>query len=153
MSYLALQNAWTSVIQPPTGVLGVGLNATMTTLQKISAVNNWTVAGTVPATITISGSQILNCINYPEFVAITTASLQTQIMALCAVPSILGGSANTTHMGPGLLLAAFTTGSQTIAALTVLASAQPWWSTPSASGGGGFSSPVSLVDTSVAGLS
>ena len=152
MSYLALQNAWTSAVQPPVGILGTGLNGTMTTQQKITAINGWVVSATIPSTIEVTGTQLLNCINYPEFAAIATTSLQANLLALCNNPGLLiGGTANTTHIAAGLFLAAFTTGSQTIAALAALAQAQLWWATPVANGGAGLSAPVSPQDLIAAG--
>lgn len=149
-SYVLLQNAWTSATQPPTGVVGTGLNATMTTLQKLNSVNGWTIVGAVPLSFNTTGIALLNCINWPEFNAIATAALQTRLMELCAVQGpILGGSGNTTHFAPGLFLAAFTVGSQTIAALTALAQANvtPWWQA------NGFSSQFTQADATLAGLS
>lgn len=154
MSYYdALIAAWNSTTQPPVGVLGSALVSTMTTVQKITVVNAWTVSGSVPTTIYVTGTQIANCINFTEFNALSTTK-QASILTLCTIPgALLGGSGNTTHIAPGLIIANFTTGSQTIAALTALASATTWWSAPVASGGGGLSSPVTLTDTGIAGLS
>lgn len=154
MSYLALQNAWTSAVQPPAGVLGTGLNATMTTAQKISTVNSWTITGSVPASFTTTGPALLNCINWPEFAAISTAFLQSAILAVCNNPGpILGGSANTTHFAPGLFLASFTVGSNTISALIALAQSTvtPWWQASVANNGAGLSAPITPSDLIAAG--
>jgi hypothetical protein len=147
--YTILQNAWTSVTQPPAGVIGTGLTSTMTTDQKLTSVNGWVVAGTIPVSFFTNGAALLNSINWPEFNAIATASLQTQLIALCNNPGpILGGSGNTTNFAPGIFLAAFTTGSKTIASLTALAKSTitPWWQS------NGYPSPFNQADTTLAGL-
>lgn len=150
--YTALIAAWNSTTQPPVGVLGTALNATMTTVQKINVVNAWTVSGSVPASIFVNGNQVANCINFPEFNALSTTA-QNLVLMMCAIPGqLLGGSANTTKLVPGIIIANFTAGSQTIAALTALASATTWWSTAVANGGAGLNSPVTLTDTGIAGL-
>lgn len=149
--YDALIAAWNGATQPPTGVTGTGLNGGMTTAQKIAAVNGWTKTGTVPTVLNVTGAQVLNCINWTEFAALT-ATQQSQLLALCAVPgSLLGGSSNTAQMVDGMLLAFFTNhAGATITALTALAqgSVTPWWQT-----GAGLSGPVSAADTTAAGLS
>jgi len=151
--YDALIAAWNSTTQPPVGVLGSALVSTMTTVQKIAVVNAWTVSGTVPTSFLTTGAAIANCINFTEFNALSTTK-QLNILTLCSIQgALLGGSGNTTRIAPGLIIANFTAGSQTIAALTALASATSWWLTPVANGGGGLSSPVSLADAGAAGLS
>lgn len=150
--YTALINAWNGATQPPVGVTGTGLTGGMSTQQKIDAVNGWTVTGTVPATLFVTGAQLLNCVNYAEFKALTAAQ-QADLMALFQVPGpLLGGSANTTHLVDGMILDYFPVAGPTIAALTALAqgTVTPWWQ---ASTGGGLSSPVSQNDVTAAGLS
>lgn len=154
--YTALITAWNGVTQPPTGVVGTAITGGMTTAQKMAAVNGWTVTGTVPTTFYTSGDALLNCINYSEFKLLTAAE-QTNLLAMLRIPgSLLGGSGQATHMVPGMIVDYFLTlhaGPITIAALTALASAQPWITTPVAQGGGGLTGPVSLTDTGPAGLS
>lgn len=148
--YTALINAWNGATQPPTGVTGTGLTGSMTTAQKIAAVNGWTVTGTVPTSFTVSGAQLLNCINWTEFAALT-APQQANLLMLCAVPgALLGGSSNVALVTDGMFLAYFTNHSgPTIAALTALAqgTVQPWWQA------NGYTSPISTADTTAAGLS
>lgn len=146
--YSALVAAWNGATQPPVGVTGTGLTAQMTTAQKLSAVNGWTITGTVPTTFYCTGAQLLNCINWTEFVALT-AQQQSNLLALCNNPGpILGGSANTSNMAGGMILAYFTNKSgPTIAALTALAQAtvSAWWKA------NGYSSAFTQADLDAAG--
>lgn len=146
--YTALITAWNGATQPPAGVTGTALTG-LTTANKIIAVNGWTVTGSVPTTIMVSGSQIANCIDKTEFLALT-AQKQSNILALCNSPGLLlGGSANTSHLLVGLLLDAFAPAGATIANLTALAVAavQPWWQA------NGYTAPITLDDAAKAGLS
>src|SRR5579859_7445626 len=78
-----------------------------TTDQKLSQINSMTVTGSIPTSFYVTGDQLLNCINWAEFNALT-AQQQNNVMALCHVPGqILGGSANTTHMAAGMIIAYF----------------------------------------------
>jgi hypothetical protein len=147
--YDALIAAWNNATQPPPGVTGTGLNGSMTTAQKLATVNAWTIVGTIPAVLNVTGAQVLNCINWAEFNALT-ATQQANILALCNIPGLLlGGSSNTAFMLDGMLLAYFTNHSgPTITALTALAqsSITPWWQT-----GAGLTSPVTAPDLLAAG--
>ena len=87
-----LQSAWNSVTQPPAGVTGTGLTDGMTTAQKLTAINGWTVTGTVPTSFYVTGSQILNCINYAELKALTDIQQQKALGALRNSGAIVGGS-------------------------------------------------------------
>jgi hypothetical protein len=151
--YTALINAWNGATQPPSGVTGTGLTGSMTTAQKIAAVNGWTITGTVPTVLNVTGAQILNCINWTEFNALT-ATQQSNLLMLCLNDNqLLGGSSNTGQMVDGMLLAYFTNHSgPTITALTALAqgTVTAWWQS---SAGGNLSGPISLADTQAAGLS
>lgn len=150
--YSALIAAWNSTTQPPVGVLGTALTATMTTDQKIVVVNAWTVNGTVSTSIYVTGDQIANCIQFTEFNALTTTN-KDLVMKLCMIPgSLLGGSANTAKLPTGLMFANFNATSITRTALVALAKATTWYNYPIASGGAGLSSPVTLTDTDAAGL-
>jgi hypothetical protein len=153
--YDALIAAWNSATQPPAGVTGTAITGGMTTAQKIAAVNGWTVTGSVPTSFTVTGAQLLNCINWAEFNALTPQQ-QSNLLALCQVPGpLLGGSGNTAHMAAGMILAYFTNLSgPTITALTALAQAtvQTWAAAngyPNAQNGGGG---LTLVDAANAGL-
>jgi hypothetical protein len=148
--YTALIAAWNGATQPPTGVTGTGLTGGMTTAQKIAAVNGWTISGSVPTTLYVTGAQVANCINWTEFAALT-AQQQSNLLALVAQPGLLlGGSSNTGFLLDGMLLAYFTNHSgPTILALTALAeaTAQPWWQFIGSNG------EISLADCVETGLS
>jgi hypothetical protein len=127
--YTALINAWNGATQPPTGVTGTGLTGGMTTAQKLAAVNAWTVVGAVPTTIYVTGVQVANCINWAELAALTDAQ-RKDVLLLCLQDGLLiSGSAQLTHLLPGMLLAYFSVSGPTITTLTALAAAtpQPWW--------------------------
>jgi hypothetical protein len=154
MTYYAnLVTAWNLSSASP-GVLPANTTGTslygLTTAQKIAAVNSWIQTGSVPTTIYVTGAQVLNAINWTEFVALTDAQ-RKDILLLCACQGLLlSGSANLTAPLPGMLLAYFTNHSgPTITALTTLAAAQvqSWWQA------NGFPGPFDLVDISNAGLS
>jgi len=151
--YDALIAAWNGATQPPTGVTGTGLTGGMTTAQKIAAVNGWTVTGTVPTTLTVTGPQMLNCINYTEFKALTAAQ-QSNLLMVCAAAGdgVLGGSSNTGLLATGIMLDLFGAGTQTRAAVVALAkgTVTPWWQSPT---GGNLNGPLSITDTQAAGLS
>ena len=127
--YDALVAAWNSATQPPTGVTGTGLTGPATS-QKLAAINGWTVTGSVPNSFFVTGNQLLNCINYAEFKALTAAQ-QANLLALCQVPgNLLGGSNNTAFIVDGMFLDYFTNhAGPTITALTALAqtSVVLWW--------------------------
>ena len=118
--YTALINEWSTITTA---------NPSFTTAQKLAAVNALTVTGAVPTSLSATGAQVLNCINWAEFAALT-AQQQSNLLMLCAIPgSMLGGSGNTAFMVDGMILAYFSHTGPTIAALTALAQAsvQPWW--------------------------
>jgi hypothetical protein len=148
--YTALVTAWNGATQPPTGVTGTGLTGSMTTPQKLAAVNGWTVTGVVPTTLYATGVQIANCINWTEFAALTAAQ-QQNLLLLCLQPGpLLGGNANTGNVLDGMLLAYFTNhAGPTISALTALAQGtiQPWWQYA------GYPGAFDLTDVNEAGLS
>lgn len=155
--YTALIAAWNSSVQPPSGVVGTALSSAMSTAQKITTINGWTITGAVPTSFTTSGSALANCINWPEFSALT-AQQQSNLLALCNNPGpLLGGSTNASKLAPGMFLSCFPFASSgpTIQAVTALAQAvvQPWWQVTSSSNGGGLGSPVSNNDAFLAGLS
>jgi hypothetical protein len=151
--YTALINAWNSATQPPTGVTGTGLTG-LTTANKLIAINGWTITGVVPTSFYVTGNQLLNCINWSEFAALT-ATQQANLLALCQVPGqLLGGSANTAFIVDGMFLSCFTNLSgPTITALTALAqgTVTPWWQASVANNGGGLNGPVNANDLVAAG--
>lgn len=118
------------------------------TAQKLAALNALTVTGSIPSTIYVTGAQLLNCINWTEFAALTAAQ-QSNLLSLCAVPGpLLGGSANTGFILVGMILAYFTNHSgPTLTALTALAQAavQPWWQA------NGYPGPFNVNDLVAAG--
>jgi hypothetical protein len=146
--YTTLINAWNGATQPPTGVTGTALTGSMTTAQKLAAVNAWTVTGVVPTTMYATGVQVANCVNWTEFASLTAAQ-QLNLLTLLNQPGLLlGGSANTANLLVGMLLAYFTNHSgPTITALTALAQATvtPWWQA------NGYTSPFTATDLALAG--
>jgi hypothetical protein len=147
--YDAFIAAWNSVTQPPAGVTGTGLTAQMTTAQKLAALDAWTITGSIPTTLYVTGVQLLNCINWTEFNALT-AQQQSNLLLLCAVPGLhLGGSANTAFITDGMILAYFNVAGPTVAALTALAqgTVQPWWQA------NGYPRQFDLGDCGEAGVS
>jgi hypothetical protein len=113
--YTALINEWPSL--------------TGTTAQKLATLNAMTVTGSVPTSFYVTGAQVLNCINWTEFAALT-AQQQSNLLMLCANPGpLLGGSGNTSFLVDGMILAYFNHSGATVTALTALAQAtvQPWW--------------------------
>jgi hypothetical protein len=145
--YTAFVAAWNSATQPPAGVTGTALSGT--TAQKLALFNAWTVTGVIPTTLFVTGAQLLNCINWTEFSALTAAQ-QTNLLALCQVGGLLlGGSGNTTFVVDGMFLAYFTNLSgPTITALTALAqgAVQSWWLA------NGYARPFDLGDCAAAGV-
>jgi len=119
-----------------------------TTAAKLAQINALTVSGAVPTTLYVSGAQLLNCINWAEFAALTAAQ-QSNLLMLCVNDGLLlGGSANIGFMADGMILAYFPNHSgPTIVALTALAQAsvQPWWQA------NGYSSPITQSDLTAAG--
>lgn len=147
--YDALVAAWNAGASSlPTGAAGTLFVGGDTTAQKLAKLNSWTVTGTVPTSFFVTGDQIANCINWAEFAALT-APQQANLLAMLSIPGqLLGGSANTTHLVDGMILAFFPIAGPTIAALTALAkgAVQPWTQTA------GYSTPLSMSDVVNAGL-
>ena len=145
--YTALINAWNSATQPPTGVTGTSLTG-LTTANKLIAINGWTVTGSVPTVLSVTGVQIANCINWTEFNTLTPAQQQNLLLLCLQSGLLLGGSSNTAFLVDGMLLAYFTNHSgPTITSLMALAEAAvtPWWIA------NGYSSPIGLPDLAAAG--
>lgn len=126
-----------------------------TTAAKLAQINALTVTGTVPTSILFSGAELINCIAWAEFAALTAAQ-QQNIMLLCATGTskgLLGGSANTALLPVGMIIAYFPPAGTTITNLTAMAKGltQPWWQAPIANGGGGLTSPLTQPDLTAAG--
>lgn len=122
-----------------------------TTAAKLTQINAITVPGSIPTTILSSGADIINCIDWAEFNALTDPK-QKNLLAMCAIPGqLLGGSGQLTHMVPGMIVAYFPPAGATITALTAMAKALPWWQATVAQGGGGLQAPVALSDLVQAG--
>lgn len=139
--YTALISEWAAITTANPG---------FTTAQKLAAINALTVSGSVPTVLSITGTQLLNCINWTEFAALT-APQQSNLLALCNNNGLLlGGSSNTAFITDGMFLAYFSNhAGPTIAALTALAQASvtPW------SQVNGYSTPISMQDVINAGVS
>lgn len=144
--WTALRNAWNSAQQPPAGVTGTALTGGMTTAQKITAVNGWTVQGPAVPMI-VPTYAIYNLIVPSEFGALTAANQQL-------VRDILG--MGTVDGSPGTqvrarMVAIFPNGTTTFANLSALAAKYdtpqvPWYSA------NGYS-VICLGDVIAAGLS
>lgn len=143
--YTNLINAWDSATQPPSGVTGTGLTAQMTTAQKVTALNGWTITGSIPTTMQTTGLAVLQCIAIADFNALTAAQQQT-VLQICAMPQLIGGSASLIGQLLGTLFAGKTT---TLNAFITLAQAtvQPWWQA------NGYPAPIDINDALAAGLS
>lgn len=149
--YSALISAWNAGTVP-SGAAGTALTG-LSTAAKLAAINGWTISGSAPATFYLTGAQLINCINYAEFKALT-ATQQANLLALCNCPQLIGGSAQTAQMAAGMILDYFTNHSgPTVTTLTALAQAvvQPWWQVSVANGGGGLNGPVDQNDLTAAG--
>lgn len=119
-----------------------------TTANKLAQLNAATVTGSVPATFTITGDQILACLDWAEFSTLTSPQ-QTTLLQVLSTPGVIQGGAGTFV---GSMFVAFYTGKlagPTITALTALAKAvvQPWWQS------NGYPRPFDLGDIAAAGLS
>lgn len=105
--YTALIAAW-GAGSVPAGFVGTPLGV-LSTANKIIAVNGWSATGSVPINFAVTGSQILGCINYAEFKALT-AQQQSNILMMCAcVGSLQSGSSQTAQLLAGMFIDYFTT--------------------------------------------
>lgn len=122
-----------------------------TTAAKLAQINAMTASGSIPTTIFVSGADVLNCIDFAEFNALTDAR-QKNLLTLCATPGLLmGGSAQTSKILAGMIIAYFPGGGPTILALTAMSKAMPWWKATVAQGGGELNGPVLPSDLEQAG--
>ena len=149
--YTALISAWNTGTVP-TGVVGSALTG-QSTAQKLININGWTVTATIPAQYNISGSQLQNCINWPELAALTDAQ-RKDVLLLCLGSNLSVGSSagQLALIADGMVVAYFPPGGHTITSLSALApGAQLWWQVSVANGGGGLNSPVTANDLVAAG--
>ena len=130
--YTALINQWPSLTPG-------------TTAAKLLQINSMVVTGAIPTSFFVTGNQVLNCIDWTEFAALT-AQQQNNISNVCGINGdILGGQ--NSFLGK-MFVATFTNLSgPTIVALTALAKgiSQPWWQA------NGYSGPFSQPDLVAAG--
>lgn len=118
-----------------------------TTALKLAALNAENVTGSIPATFTVTGDQILGCLDFTEFNSLTAAK-QDAILQLCSHATLLGGA--NTFVGK-LFANYYSTmlALPTITAFTALAQAivQPWWKANN------YPRAFDLGDIAAAGLS
>src|SRR6516164_3940807 len=84
--YDALIAAWNNPTQPPPGVTGTALTPTMTTDQKLTAVQNWTMAGAAIPMVVLA-TNVYNLINLTEYNALSAAN-QTAINNLLSMGTL-----------------------------------------------------------------
>jgi hypothetical protein len=73
--YDAMVAGWNSATQPPSGVTGTPITGSMTTQQKLDAMNRWTTTGTAIRMI-IPTYEIYTVMDVAEFNALTAANQQ-----------------------------------------------------------------------------
>lgn len=170
--YAALIAAWNGTTQPPTGVTGMALTSTMTTAEKITAVNGWTVAGpnqnvSIASVIRYLGLnlKLAGLQRYASAALASTATLTeaqvagSEFAAVLACPNAAPFQAGDAASIEALLteIASDSNSGLTTTDVTNLmalfATTTPWWQAPVANGGGGLSSPVGLPDCQAAGIS
>lgn len=124
--------AWTYA-QLKTAILALPPPVPPTDQGKADAINAQTVTGQIPTLIDISGRDLLSCIHYAEFKAIT-AEQRTWLMALSQMAMVPGGSASL-FVAP-LFGDLFALMPLTIASLTALSKAitVPVWQPPVTAG-------------------
>lgn len=144
--YDALVTAWNGATQPPTGVTGAALTGGMTTLQKITAINAWTVLGAAIPML-LPSYKIYNAIVPSEFQALT-ATQQQLIRDIISQGTVDGSASGNAR---AVMLQIFGVGTTTRTNLVNLAKlydtpAVAWWSA------NGYLSPFVLADATNAGL-
>jgi hypothetical protein len=149
--YDALVAAWNGATQPPAGVTGTALTG-LTTSQKISAVNGWTVAGPAQPML-VPTYRIYNAIVPAEFQALTAGNQQL-------IRDILG--MGTVDVGTGtnvraVLLQVFGAGTQTRTNLVAIAASYDAptisWCQKNGYPFGGANGALNLNDAAAAGVS
>lgn len=114
--YDALISSWNSSTQPPPGVSGTALSSSMTTAQKLTAVNGWTTTGPVIPMI-IPTYKVYNLISPTEFTNLSSNNQQL-------VRDILGMGTVDASSGTQIrsrMISIFPNGTQTFASLSSLA--------------------------------
>lgn len=145
----ALVAAWNSSTQPPSGVTGTALTGAMTTMQKVAAVNGWTVANPQPAVLNVTA--VLNAIASADFLVLTSTQLaQMQLL-------LMSGTNGTVNASPGTTVRAvfqsiFAGKATTLASLAALVSpydnaSQPW------TVANGYGEGINTTDAQLAGVS
>lgn len=105
--YTALIAAWGNG-SVPAGFVGTPLGV-LSTANKIIAVNGWSQTGSIPTDFLVTGAQILGCINYAEFKALSDAQ-QKNVLGMCACQgSLPSGGAHTAGLVAGMFIDYFTT--------------------------------------------
>jgi hypothetical protein len=74
--YDVLISVWNSSIQPPSGVTGNPLTGAMTTQQKVTTINQWTMSGTAIPMV-VPTYQVYNLIDLNDFNALPATSQQS----------------------------------------------------------------------------
>lgn len=168
-NYAALIAAWNSTALPSgVNAAGTPLSSSMTSAQKLAAVNGWTVAGpnvdvpvsaivgylglnaklatlikyaaTAPATEAgVAGAELIAVIQCPNAPGFRTS--QASVLAtLQTMLSALAGDVNS-----GIAAGDVT------ALLALAATTMAWWQAPTAQNGAGLTSPVTEADLEAAG--
>lgn len=125
-----------------------------TTAAKLVQINALTVPGAAIPLI-VDAYEIYECIDPTEFAALTAAN-QTLVRDILGMGKVNGSPGTKVR---ARIVALFTNASgPTRLALAALAAKYdapqtPWWSGTIAQGGGALSSPVTLADCSIAGIS
>ena len=145
--YDALIAAWNNPTQPPPGVTGPPLTAGMTTDEKITTVNKWTVTGPARQML-VQATVLYNAMNINEYNSLPPAN-QTIINNILSMGEI-DASPNTNVRQRFVQI--FPNGTQTFASIATLAKTYdqpqvPWWSA------NGYPHPISGEDCVQAGLS
>lgn len=149
MSYAALVSAWNNATQPPPGVTGTGLNAGMTTAQKLAAVNAWTVPNPQPAILNVTA--VLNAIASADFLALTTSQIgQMQLLLQAGGDGIVNASPGTTVRAvfQSIFAGKATTLSNLLALVSPYDNATQLWVTAN-----GYGAQLQMYDVTAAGLS
>jgi len=106
-AYPAFTSAWNTGTLPA-NTTGTALTG-QTTAQKLININGWVNTGSIPTALYSTGDQIANCINWGELNALTAAQ-RSDVLGLCGIPGqLLGGSANTSLLTAGMIIAYFPT--------------------------------------------
>jgi hypothetical protein len=164
--YTALIAAWNGATQPPTGVTGTALISSMTTAQKLAAVNNWAVPGPnadVPVSAVVGYLGLQGKLSGLQAFAANPPSGDTNTEAILAAKELVAiigcpnapdfGMSNSAYYSTiqGMLNALAADASSGITAtdvtnlLALAATTVPWWQA------GGYTSAISTADLGAAG--